>query len=98
MPSGADRAARRYEAHCETFYTRFLLLLAIAVVVIAGFFQLFSTGLSARGTPGALETRLARTLQRLAIPHSARELRHPLQAAPGLLVAARRHFANHCAS
>jgi mono/diheme cytochrome c family protein len=76
-----------------------LLLVAVPViVVIAGLFWLCATGLNARDTPGALETRLATTLQRLAIPRGARALVNPMQATPELLVEARRHFADHCAS
>jgi mono/diheme cytochrome c family protein len=76
-----------------------LLLLAIpAIVVMAGFFWLCSTGLNARDLPGSLETRLAITLQRLAIPRAARELSNPMQATPDMLAEARRHFADHCAN
>jgi mono/diheme cytochrome c family protein len=78
---------------------RILLLVAVPVIaVIAGLYWLSATGLNARDTPGALETRLAITLQRLAIPGGARELVNPMQATPDLLVEARRHFADHCAS
>lgn len=83
----------------KAFCTRLLLLLAIPlIVVVVGIFWLGATGLSARDTPGAMETRLAITLQRLAIPRGARELSNPMQATPELLVEARRHFADHCAS
>ncbi len=83
----------------KTFGTRLILLLAVPlIVVIAAIFWLCATGLSARETPGKLETRLAITLQRLAIPRSAHELNNPMQATPELLVEARRHFADHCAS
>jgi mono/diheme cytochrome c family protein len=79
--------------------TRLLLLLAIPLIaVIAGLLWLCSTGMSARDTPGALETHLAAALQRWAIPRSARDLTNPMQATPELLVEARRHFADHCAS
>jgi mono/diheme cytochrome c family protein len=83
----------------KTFCRRLLLLLAVPIiVVIAGFVWLCSTGLSARDMPGAMETRLAITLQRLAIPRGARDLSNPMQATPELRVEARRHFADHCAS
>jgi mono/diheme cytochrome c family protein len=79
--------------------TRILLLVAIpTIAVIAAFGWLVATGLSARDTPGALETRLAITLKRFAIPRGARELSNPMQATPEVLVEARRHFADHCAS
>jgi mono/diheme cytochrome c family protein len=78
---------------------RILLLAAVPViVVIAGLFWLCATGLNARDTPGTLETRVAITLQRLAIPRGARGLVNPMQVTPDLLVEARRHFADHCAS
>ena len=83
----------------KTICTRLLLLLAVPlIVVIAGILWLCSTGLNARDTPGAMETRLAITLQRLATPRRARDLTNPMQATPDVLVEARRHFADHCAS
>jgi mono/diheme cytochrome c family protein len=83
----------------KTFYTRLLLLFAVPLIaVIVAIFWLCATGLSARDTPGALETRLAIRVQRLAIPRAARELSNPMQATPEMLVEARRHFADHCAS
>jgi mono/diheme cytochrome c family protein len=83
----------------KTFCGRLLLLLAIPLLaVIVGIFWLCVTGLSARDVPGAMETRLAITVQRLAIPRGARELTNPMQTTPEMLVEARRHFADHCAS
>ena len=84
----------------KTFCTRLLLLLAVPlIVVIVGFSWLRTTGLSAREAPGKLETRLAITLQRFAIPRGARDLVNPMQeATPELLAEARRHFADHCAN
>jgi mono/diheme cytochrome c family protein len=83
----------------KAFCRRILLLLAVPVVaVMAGLFWLCATGLNARDTPSAMETRLAITLQRLAIPRGARSLVNPMQATPELLAGARRHFADHCAS
>lgn len=82
----------------KTFCIRLLLLVAIPViVVIAGILWVCSTGLNARDTPGAMETRLAVSLKRMAIPRGVRELNNPMQATPELLVEARRHFADHCA-
>jgi mono/diheme cytochrome c family protein len=83
----------------KAFCRRILLLVAVPVLaVIAGLFWLCATGLNARDTPGAMETQLALTLQRLAIPRGARSLVNPMQETPELLVEARRHFADHCAS
>ncbi|MGA7922261.1 MAG: c-type cytochrome [Candidatus Acidiferrales bacterium] len=83
----------------KAFWTRLILLLAVpAFMLVAGFVWLISTGLSARTEPGALEMRIARIAQRLAIPSSIAKLTNPMQASPELLVDARRHFADHCAS
>jgi mono/diheme cytochrome c family protein len=83
----------------KAFLSRLLLLLAIPLIMaFVGLSWLISTGLSARDNPGALETRFARKVHRLAIPSSARNLSNPMPSGPELLVEARRHFADHCAS
>jgi mono/diheme cytochrome c family protein len=83
----------------KAILSRLLLLLAIPIVMaLVGLSWLISTGLSARDNPGAFETRFARKVHRLAIPSSARNLSNPMQSSPELLVEARRHFADHCAS
>ena len=83
----------------KAFWTRLLLLLAIPIsMAVVGLSWLLSTGLSARDNPGALETSFARKVHRLAIPSSVRTLSNPMQSSPELLVEARRHFADHCAS
>jgi mono/diheme cytochrome c family protein len=83
----------------KAILSRLLLLLAIPIVMaLVGLSWLISTGLSARDNPGAFETRFARRVHRLAIPSSARNLSNPMQSSPELLVEARRHFADHCAS
>jgi mono/diheme cytochrome c family protein len=83
----------------KAFLSRLLLLLAIPIIMaLVGLSWLISTGLSARDNPGAFETRFARKVHRLAIPSSARNLSNPMQSSPELLVEARRHFADHCAS
>jgi mono/diheme cytochrome c family protein len=79
--------------------SRLLLLLAIPIIMaLVGLSWLISTGLSARDNPGTFETRFARKVHRLAIPSSARNLSNPMQSSPELVVEARRHFADHCAS
>lgn len=83
----------------KAFLSRLLLLLAIPIIMaLVGLSWLISTGLSARDNPGAFETRFARKVHRLAIPSSARNLSNPMQSSPELLLEARRHFADHCAS
>jgi mono/diheme cytochrome c family protein len=83
----------------KAFLSRLLRLLAIPIIMaLVGLSWLISTGLSARDNPGAFETRFARKVHRLAIPSSARNLSNSMQSSPELLVEARRHFADHCAS
>jgi mono/diheme cytochrome c family protein len=56
------------------------------------------TGLSARPAPGALETRVMRTVRRLAIPRDVRSRTNPAPADAATLDEAMAHFADHCAT
>ena len=74
---------------------------AIVVVTLAlalGVGWLILSGMSARSEPGAVESYIARSLQRLSIPRAARSKKNPMESTPDALVEARRHFADHCAS
>ena len=64
---------------------------------IAGAVYLMATGLSARSSPGAVETALARTARRFAVPQAVRDLKNPIPASPDVIAAGRAHFADHCA-
>jgi mono/diheme cytochrome c family protein len=64
---------------------------------IAGAVYLMATGLSARPTPGAVETALARAARRFAVPRAMRDLENPIPASPDVIAAGRAHFADHCA-
>jgi mono/diheme cytochrome c family protein len=78
-----------------------LLVMALLVLLAAGCFAYFmgrSHGFSTRAKPTALERIMAREARHLAIPRSAREQANPVAATPELLVEARRHFADHCAT
>lgn len=81
-----------------TFRKLWLLIAILILCVAAGLFWATSAGLSARGKPGPLETSVARYMRNTAIPKAAREMQNPMSASPELLVEARRHFADHCAS
>lgn len=75
------------------------LLVALGAVVAAvGLAYLMSTGLSARETPGALETALAVRARNLTIGWHARNLANPTQATAEILTEGREHFADHCAT
>ncbi len=79
--------------------TRTLLLLALAVVifVVAGAVVTVHRGFSARDQPSVLETYVARTARRLAVPSGAKSEKNPFTASPELMAEARAHFADHCA-
>jgi len=75
------------------------LALAIAVVVgVVAVAYAVTTGLSARGKPGRLETRLARAVRGMAVPREIRGRTNPVAATPEVLEDALSHFADHCAS
>ena len=65
---------------------------------IAGAVYLKATGLSARAASGPLETRVARSLRRLAIPRAMQTMANPIPASPEAIADGRAHFADHCAS
>ncbi len=78
--------------------TRVLLLLALVVVIfVVGTGVAIRHGFSARDQPSALETYVARTARRLAVPSVAKTEKNPFTASPELLAEARAHFADHCA-
>lgn len=73
-------------------------LAAVAVLGgIAGAVYLMTTGLSARPSPGALETALARAARRFAVPRAVKNMTNPISASPEVIAAGRAHFADHCA-
>ena len=72
-------------------------LLLIGGIAMTGIY-LRTTGLNARGTPGAFETRLGRAARRLAIPGMARERKNPMPESDAAMADGMMHFADHCAS
>lgn len=75
------------------------LLVAIGGVVAAvGLVYLMNTGVSARATPGALETALALRARNLTIGWHAKSIKNPTQSTPEALAEGREHFADHCAT
>lgn len=75
----------------------FLILAALAAGAF-GYFVGGSHGFSTRQAPGAVERVLAQEARHLAIPRAARNAANPVALTPELLVEARRHFADHCAT
>jgi mono/diheme cytochrome c family protein len=79
----------------------FLIALAIAATLGAGGFAYLvgsSRGFTTRESPTGMERFLAREARHLAIPRAARQMTNPVAVTPELLVDARRHFADHCAT
>jgi mono/diheme cytochrome c family protein len=75
-----------------------LLVLLLAVAAIVQGVVLIRHGFSARDQPSAVETYVARTTRKLAVPSSARDQKNPFAATPEVLAEARSHFADHCAT
>ena len=67
--------------------------LLMAVVVI-GYVR--TTGLRGRGTPGAVETRLARTVRSFAMTGKDRDRPNPVTRSAEALTSAMEHYADHC--
>ncbi len=77
-----------------------LLGFAIAVVVAlaaVGLAYIRLTGLSARASPSALETRIARAARAMAIPGRERQRVNPVPASAAAVADGMAHFADHCA-
>jgi len=82
----------------NAFRVLVVLLLIVVCAIGAGLFWITSTGMSARATPGAVETYLGRSVRNMSIPKAAREMQNPMTASPKALIEAQRHFADHCAT
>lgn len=76
-------------------------LVAIAILavlgMVAGFVFVKVTGLSARGTPGPVETAVARRLRAMALPGEYRGLANPVLRNQESIRNGMAHFADHCA-
>lgn len=73
-----------------------LAILAVAGVLGAVIF-VKATGLSARATPGAVETAVARRLRALAVPSDYSRLTNPVLVNEESIADGMAHFADHCA-
>jgi cytochrome c553 len=75
-------------------------VVAIIIVLALGWAaeRTAAGGFSARQEPSAAEAFVARGARRLAMPKAAREMQNPVPFSGDILVEARRHFADHCAS
>jgi mono/diheme cytochrome c family protein len=73
------------------------LALAVVIFVVAGAVVAVHHGFSARDQPSVLETFVARTARRLAVPSRAKNEKNPFTVSPELMAESRAHFADHCA-
>ena len=77
----------------------------ILVVVTVGFVvaigvgvSIVRRGFSARDEPSALEASAAKAMRRFAVPRRTRNLVNPVYPSPDVMIDARAHFADHCAT
>lgn len=77
----------------------FLLLVGIGIVVGAAMLlYIGSRGISAKAEPGRLETVMARTMRRFAVPSGERDLENPVALTNEVVAAGMSHYADHCAA
>jgi mono/diheme cytochrome c family protein len=72
-------------------------LLLAGVATTAGLTYVKVTGLRSQPDPGALETRVARSIRAQAVPLEIKTLRNPVPASTDAVAAGRKHFARYCA-
>ena len=69
-----------------------------AVLLVVTFIWVGSRGISARAQPGRVETVVARTMRRLAIPRGDRQRPNPVMRSPDVIADGMAHYADHCAA
>jgi mono/diheme cytochrome c family protein len=74
-----------------------LIFLVVLGLIAAAAVSILHDGLSARATPSAFETTIARTVRKMAAPSGARNTANPVPDSPQVQREARLHFADHCA-
>lgn len=75
-----------------------LLVGGLALLLVAVFVWIDSRGISAKAQPGRVETVVARTMRRLAIPRDARDRQNPVKRSPKVIGEGMAHYADHCAA
>ena len=70
----------------------------LVLAAVAGLVYLRATGLDAMTQPSTIETRVARTARRLAIPASIRTMANPIPTSAEAVADGMAHFADHCAA
>lgn len=75
-----------------------LLVLGAAVLMVVAFIWIGSRGISARAQPGRVETAVARTMRRLAVPRADRGRKNPVARSDAVVAEGMAHYADHCAA
>ena len=75
-----------------------LLVAMVALLAVVAFIWIGSRGISAKAQPGLVETAIARTMRRLAIPRSDRDATNPIAKSPEIIAVGMAHYADHCAA
>jgi mono/diheme cytochrome c family protein len=78
-------------------YAVWLIAFAAVILVVAAAVSQLHRGFSARDAPSFVETYVARTARKLAVPAKARGENNPFQSSPELIAEGMSHFADHCA-
>ena len=73
------------------------LLAAAIVVTLVAASWIGSRGISAKAQPGRVETALARTMRRFAIPRGDRGRPNPVPRSEQIIAEGMAHYADHCA-
>ena len=73
------------------------VIVAVVVLGAAMLLSMLRTGFSSLDAPSAMETFMATTMRRMAVPADLKEAKNPLPLTPDLLAEGRAHFADHCA-
>jgi mono/diheme cytochrome c family protein len=75
-----------------------LLVAILAVLLVVAFIWIGSRGISAKVQPGRVETVVARTMRRLAIPRGDRNRQNPVPRSREVVAEGMGHYADHCAA
>ena len=83
----------------QTTLIVFITLVGIGIVGAFGWagYQLFTSGVSAKTDPHAVEVSIARQISHLAIPIENRHAQNPIPLSPDVIKNSLAHFADHCA-
>jgi len=74
------------------------LMAVVGVATVAGAAWFASQGVSAKATPGVVETRVSRAARHWLVPAAARARVSPQPGTPQTLAEGMAHWADHCAS